>query len=116
MKVNRFTEVAQYTAPNHHNCSSFRLQGWDASDSANFWVGLTHFLPGGGASYESTPLEKVYVVLNGEITVLTERGEVVLRAFDSCHIPPNEARSVTNRTNNPATMLVVMPYPEAQGK
>jgi quercetin dioxygenase-like cupin family protein len=116
VKVNRFTEVAPYTAPNHHDCSSFRLQGWDASNSAHFWVGLTHFLPGGGATHEATPLEKVYVVISGEVTVVTEGGEAVLKAFDSCHIPPNEARSVINRTNHPATMLVVMPYPEGSGK
>ena len=44
-----------------------RLQGWDASDSSNFWVGLSHFLPGGNTSHEATPLEKVYVVIRGEI-------------------------------------------------
>lgn len=114
MKVNRFTEVAQYTAPNHHDCTSFRLQGWDASESENFWVGLTHFLPGGGASHEATPLEKVYVVITGSVTVKAGDGETTLEALDSCHIPPNESRTVINRSNHPATMLVVMPYPKAR--
>jgi quercetin dioxygenase-like cupin family protein len=112
VKVNRVSDVVQYTAPNHHGCSSFRLQGWDASSAENFWVGLTHFLPGGGATHEATPLEKVYVVISGEVTVVTDTGEVTLRALDSCHIAPNEARTVINRSNTPSTMVVVMPYPK----
>ncbi|MEM8621354.1 MAG: cupin domain-containing protein [Actinomycetota bacterium] len=111
MKANRFSDVVAYEAPNHFDCRSFRLQGFDASDSENFWVGLTHFLPGGGCEHEATPLEKVYVVTAGEITVITDDDEVTLRPNDSCHIPAGEARSVQNRTNDVASMVVVMPYP-----
>ena len=112
MKFNRFQDVAAYEAPNHFDCRSFRLQGFDASPSQNFWVGLTHFLPGGGCEHEATPLEKVYVVTAGEVTVVTDAEEVVLRSNDSCHISAGEARSVQNRTNEVASMIVVMPYPE----
>ena len=111
MQVNRFADVAAYEAPNHFGCSSFRLQGFDASDSTNFWVGLSHFLPGGGCEHEATPLEKVYVVTAGEITVTTDTETVALGVGDSCHIPAGEARSVRNATNAPASMIVVMPYP-----
>jgi mannose-6-phosphate isomerase-like protein (cupin superfamily) len=111
MFVNRFANANPYDAPNHFGCSSFRLQGFEASDTTNFWVGLSHFLPGGGCEHEATPLEKVYVVIAGEITVVTDDGEATLRPNDSCHIPANEARSVQNRTNDVASMVVVMPYP-----
>ena len=111
MKVNRLTDVAAYEAPNHFGCSSFRLQGFDASAAENFWVGMSHFLPGGGCEHEATPLEKVYVVTDGKVTVITDEGESTLGTGDSCHIPAGEARSVTNRTNLPASMIVVMPYP-----
>jgi quercetin dioxygenase-like cupin family protein len=114
MKVNRLADVSTYDPPNHFDCTALRLQGWDASDASNFWVGLSHFLPGGGTTHEATPLEKVYVVLRGEITVVTDDGEDTLRELDSCYIAPNEARTVTNRTNDVATMLVVMPYPEGR--
>ena len=111
MKVNRLADVKAYEAPNHFGCSAFRLQGFDASDTQNFWVGLSHFLPGGGCDHEATPLEKVYVVTAGEVTVITDDEESTLAAGDSCHIPAGEARSVVNRTNLPASMVVVMPYP-----
>jgi quercetin dioxygenase-like cupin family protein len=111
MKVQRFNEAQQYKAPNHSDCASFRLQGWDTSSTENFWVGLSHFLPGGGTTHEATPLEKVYVVVSGEVTVITDDGESTLKRFDSCHIPPDEARTVINKSNDVASMIVVMPYP-----
>ena len=40
--------------------------------------------------------------------------EVTLGALDSCCIPGGELREVKNLGNEVATMLVVMPYPEAK--
>ena len=76
MKVNRLSDVSKYEPPSHFDCAALRLQGWDASDSSNFWVGLSHFLPGGGTTHEATPLEKVYVVVRGEVTVITDDAEL----------------------------------------
>jgi quercetin dioxygenase-like cupin family protein len=87
----------------------FRLQGQEATQTQNFWVGLSQFLPGGGAEKGSSPTEKVYVVLEGEVTIVTNEGETVLGPLDSCLIAPNEERSVENRTNDIARMLVVSP-------
>jgi hypothetical protein len=44
--------------------------------------------------------------------VVTDDGEETLGPLDSCRLAPNEARAVENRTNLPASMLVVMPYPD----
>jgi len=111
MKVSRFSEAVAYDAPNHFGCASLRLQGFDVSPTENFWVGLSHFLPGGGCEHEATPLEKVYVVLAGEVTVTTDTDVVTLGPNDSCYIAANEPRSVANRGNEVATMVVVMPNP-----
>lgn len=115
MKVTRIDKAEPYEAPNHFDCTALRLQGFEASDSKNFWVGLSHILPNGGTTMEGTPLEKVYVVVAGEITVVTNDGRVTLGVHDSCHIPAGEERQVINETNQPASMIVVMPYPEARG-
>lgn len=114
MKVTRIEDAKGYVAPNHFECAAMRLQGWDASKSENFWVGLSHFLPGGGCTMEATPLEKVYVVVSGEIVVTTEDDGAILGVMDSCHIPAGEARSVANKTNMPASMIVIMPYPKKE--
>src|SRR3954453_2679089 len=112
MEVRRLDDAKPYEGPKHFDVSALRLQGFDASSAQSFWVGLSHFLPGGGAEMDATPLEKVYVVVDGEVTIVTEEGDTTLHPFDSCWIGPNEARAIENRTNRPASMLVVMPYPE----
>jgi quercetin dioxygenase-like cupin family protein len=111
MKVTRIQDAKPYAAQKHFNMVPLRLQGFEASESKNFWVGLSHFLPGGGAEKDATPLEKVYVVVSGEVTVITDKGEATLKPMDSCYLAGGEARAVENRTNLPASMLVVMPYP-----
>lgn len=112
MEVTRISDAQAYEAPKHFDVRTLRLHGCDASEASNFWVGLTHFLPGGGAEMDATPLEKVYVVLQGNVTVVTDEGETTLGPLDSCRLAPDEARSVVNNENVPASMLVVMPYPE----
>lgn len=80
----------------------------------NQWVGFSQFLPGGGAGPDSTPFEKVYVVLEGEMTVEIDGQETVLSALDSCTIAPGVVRRIENKTNHICKMLVVMPYPGGQ--
>lgn len=111
MLVTRFKDAKSYTAPNHHDMFGLRLQGFMENGPTNQWVGLSQFLPNGGAGPDSTPIEKVYVVLEGEITVVINGVETVLAKYDSCTIPANEVREIINRTNTVCTMLVVMPYP-----
>jgi quercetin dioxygenase-like cupin family protein len=113
MQITRFAEARRYDAPKHFDMRSLRLQGFDVSASKFAWVGLSHFLPQGGAQMDAGPLEKIYVVMSGEITIeLADGGTHVLRALDSCHIPGGEARAIRNDGNEVATMLVVMPHPE----
>ena len=92
---------------------SLRLQGLEASGADFAWTGLSYFLPGGGAEMDAGPLGKIYVVLEGEMTIELGTGEThVLAALDSCFIPGGEARAVRNDGNAIATMLVIMPNPE----
>jgi quercetin dioxygenase-like cupin family protein len=115
MLVKRFADAKSYEAPNHRDVRSLRLQGFEPDGPKNQWVGLSYYLPGAGAGPDSSPIEKVYVILDGELTLLAEGKEIVLRRFDSCTIPAGMSREVVNRSNDICTMLVVMPYPpEAQ--
>lgn len=113
MKVTRIGDAQQYPAPGHHGVAGLRLQGMEASDTEHFTVSLSHLLPGGGADHSASPLERVYVVIAGEITVVTDDGEWSLGLHDSCHIPAGEARTLVNRTNEVASIIVVMPYPSS---
>jgi mannose-6-phosphate isomerase-like protein (cupin superfamily) len=113
MLVRRFAEAKAYVAPNHRDYTSLRLFGADAGGPAGFIVGLSHFLPGGGAGPDASPTEKVYVVLSGELTVIVDGKETVLKANDSCFIGSNESREIINRGNDVVTMIVAMSTPKA---
>ena len=111
MHVKRFRDAQSYEAPNHRGVVGLRLQGFEEQGPKNQWVGYSQYLPGGGAGPDSTPFEKVYVILEGELTVIIDGKETVLYPLDSCTIHPNEVREVVNKSNHVAKMLVVIPYP-----
>jgi quercetin dioxygenase-like cupin family protein len=112
MKKIELKNVKPYQAPKHFNMTALRLHGKEESGSKKFWMGLSHFLPGGGAEYDASPTEKIYFVLDGEVTIKSDKEEIVLKAWDSIFIGPNEGRSIINATNKPASMLVAINYPE----
>lgn len=108
-------ELKPYDAPGHFKMTAMRIHGREETGAQKFWVGLSTFLPGGGAeyAYEDNPLEKFYYVLEGEITVTDKAGkEYVIRAGESISFAPYEGRSLINNTNRPAVMLVVINYPD----
>ena len=112
MKVTRLEEAVAYYPPRHSTSPlAMYLQHKSLGSDAPYWVGCSYYLPGANAEWDATPLPKVYIVLDGELIVATEDGEVALHAMDSVSLAPNERREVRNDTNRVATMLVVMPYP-----
>lgn len=112
MKKVRLDQVKPYTAPGHFGMVAMRLSGKEETGAEKFWVGLSHFLPGGGAEYdyEDSPTEKVYIVLEGEITVKTKTEEFTLGPLDVLYLAPNEGREIINKTNKPVSMLVAISY------
>jgi glyoxylate utilization-related uncharacterized protein len=105
-------DVKPYAAPGHFGMVAMRLSGKEETGAEKFWVGLSHFLPGGGAeyAYEDSPTEKFYIVLDGEITIKSKKEELTLGPMDGVYIPPNEGREIINKTNKPVSMLVVVNY------
>jgi quercetin dioxygenase-like cupin family protein len=110
MKKIKLSEVKPYAAPGHFGMVAMRLSGKEETGAQKFWVGMSHFLPGGGAEFGATPAEKYYFVLDGEITVKTKKEEITLGPWDSVYLAPNEGREIINKTNKPASMLVVINY------
>ena len=110
MKKISLAQVKPYEAPGHFKMVALKLSGKDETGAEKFWVGLSHFLPGGGAEFGATPAEKYYLVLDGEITVKTKKEEITLGPWDSVYIAPNEGREIINKTNQPVSMLVVINY------
>jgi mannose-6-phosphate isomerase-like protein (cupin superfamily) len=112
MKKVRLEDVKPYAAPGHFDMVAMRLSGKEETGAEKYWVGLSHFLPGGGAEYgyEDNPNEKFYWVLEGEITVKTKTDQYKIGTNEGIFIGPNEGREIINETNMPVTMLVVINY------
>ncbi len=114
MKKRAFKDAEAYDPPGHEGMVALKLHDRDLTGSQIFWSGLSHFLPNGkaGWAYEDSPTEKMYFVVDGEITIQSKDDTIVLKKYDSIHIPPFEGRSMVNHTNMPCTVLVVITYPE----
>ena len=112
MKKIQLDQLKPYEAPGHFKMVAMRLAGKDETGSEKFWVGLSHFLPGGGAeyAYEDSPTEKLYFVLDGHLTVKTKKEEIIVGPQEAVYLPPNEGREIINNTNQTVSMLVVINY------
>lgn len=104
--------IYAYTAPGHSECVPTRLH--DPSDVENGKIiqGLTYFVPGGGCTYGSNPMESIYYILEGEMTLRTEDGQTILRAGDSFHCCGGCEKSVTNTGTTVTKMLVTLLPPQ----
>jgi glyoxylate utilization-related uncharacterized protein len=113
MTPKKLSEAKEYAAPNHRACTTLRLFGAEAGVSKGVVSGGSHSRPAGGAGRDASPPEKVYYVLEGELTVIVDGKETVLKKNDSCYIGPNESREIVNRTNQVCTIFVAVASPPA---
>lgn len=107
-------ELEQYAAAGHHGMTAMRIAGKQETGNEKFWVGLSTFLPGGGAEWGASPAEKVYYVLSGEMTIYTKEDKsekLVLKANDTISILGDEYREMLNESNSACTLLVIVNYP-----
>lgn len=109
MKVIPVSEAKPYSPPLHHAMVALKLCDGALCGAKQFWCGLSHFLPGGGAewAYDDSPTEKLYVVLDGAITIRTREESRVVGKGEAVFLAPFEGREVVNHTNYPASMLVI---------
>ena len=114
MNVVRFEAAPVYQAPGHHGMRMVRLQGREAGPSDTLWLGVSRIEPNGGTTLDASGLEKMYVVLEGEVAISNGHEEVVLRPWDACRIAPHEKRALSNRTDRAAVVLLAMPLTAAE--
>lgn len=111
MKVTRLSEIEPYEAPGHFDMRALRVHGPDTGcGSEHLILGLSYFLPGGGASAAPVPAgwELIYYIVEGEMTVTTNGETIVIKAGDSIFFKAGDVRESANKTNKPATMLVMI--------
>lgn len=113
MHLTRFEAAPMYEAPHHSDMRCLRLQGKEAGPSTQMWMGMSQILPGGHTTLDGSPIEKLYLVLEGQLTLVGEidgqpRQEELLGPYDSCRFAPGEKRQLLNRSNRPVLVALVM--------
>lgn len=108
MRITRHVTAPGYLALAHHGVATTRLQGQEAGPTERFWVGLSYYLPGGGADESPASEETVYVVLDGALVITADGREEELGPLDSAHLPKGTMRRVDNRSARTATLLVII--------
>jgi quercetin dioxygenase-like cupin family protein len=85
-----------------------RLHAPEDVDDGKMAFSISHFLPSGGSEMGSAPVELIYYVTEGEMTIyINDNKEYCLKAGDSIHLRPNQGRYCRNTGIVCATMLVV---------
>jgi len=101
-----------YPAPFHEPCMGrVRQRLGDAGGLTQFGVNLLQLSPGAWSSqrhWHSAEDEFVYV-LSGEVTLITDNGEEILRAGDGAAFPKGEANGhhLINKSNGFAVCLEI---------
>ena len=109
--------VYAYSAAGHYECVPTRLHDIDGAgandiEGGKIIMGITYFVPGGSTEFTSNPMESIYYILTGEMTLKTEDGETVLHAGDSFHCVGGVNKSVWNTGTEVCQMLVVLQPPQ----
>lgn len=107
MRVTRIGDAERFQPEGHDGVGPVRLQGGSGTPTSDFTVALSHYLPGATANMAPQPGETVYVLVSGELVMVSDGIEETLQQHDSVHFTPGTMRSVENRTNLPASMLVI---------
>lgn len=107
MRLIKVGEGTPYNAPKHFGYWSIE-KVTPGLNSQHLQVGVSHFLPGGGAEFSSSPNERVYFCIDGKIVVKGKTEEHHLEPGDMIYIAAGEERSFQVSNTKPATILVII--------
>ena len=112
-KIHRAAEAYTYEAPGHFGVITTRLCDAGECDGSKMILGLSHFYPGGGCEYGANPLESIYYIVDGQMTLKTEDQETTLFTGDCFHCSGGTPKSIINNGCGVTKMLVALLPPQA---
>ena len=117
-KITMKNEATKYEAPGHFECLTTRLHNPDDVNDGTIVMGLSHFLPGGGANAAVSKFEMIYYIVHGEMTVTMyddndQPTDYVLHSGDSVHFGKGTKRGCLNTGIVTAQMMTIMLKPQA---
>ncbi|MEM7693113.1 MAG: cupin domain-containing protein [Pseudomonadota bacterium] len=108
MTLVRHDDAPPYEAPGHSGMQMRRLQGMDASATDAMWMGLNRIAPHGHTDLKASEAEKIYLVLQGEVTFGDGERSVTAGPLDSVHFARSAPRRLENRGDREALVVLIM--------
>jgi quercetin dioxygenase-like cupin family protein len=108
-RLHRIGDAPAFQPEGHSGVSPVRLTGTAADESIG--VVLSAYEPGAHAERSPVPVDTVYLVLTGQLTISLDDERIELTRLDSLFLPAGCVRAVDNLTAEPASMLVIRPTP-----
>jgi len=110
-KVKKITleDAESYSPPAHFKMKAQRLHNKALGTSEGFSISISTFHPGGGAEQSSRAGESVYYVVEGQLTITTPDGDIILNRNESIYRPAGAVAGIINNSNADVQMLVISP-------
>ena len=106
-KLHRIADAVAFRPEGHAGVSPVRLIGTAPDESIS--VVLSSYEPGAHADMSPVPVDTVYLLRTGTLTVSLENEQVDLTGLDTIFLPAGCVRAVDNHTSEPASMFVIRP-------
>ena len=108
-RLHRVADAVAFQPEGHTGVSPVRLTGTTPDESLS--VVLSTYAPGAGAEMSPVPVDTVYLIRTGTLTVTLDDEQHELTELDSLFLPAGCIRAVDNRATEPASMFVIRPNP-----
>jgi len=108
-RLHRIGDAQAFQPEGHTGVSPVRLTGTTPDESLN--VVVSSYEPGAHADRSPVPVDTVYTVLSGRLTVTLDDEQIDLGYLDSLFLAAGCVRAVDNLTTEPASMFVIRPNP-----
>ena len=107
IKVERSAGIP-YDAPLHHDV--YGVLKLTKEQTKTTILNYSYFLPSGGADMSSAPVDRIYIVMKGSITVRGKADDEnhILNTGDILYIAAGEEREVSINNGETAEVLVVV--------
>lgn len=101
-----------HDVPAHYGMKSLDIHGMEPEGFQNILIlGMSQFLPGGGAERTEIKADVIYYILEGWLTVITDSETAVLGPGDTVRFGMNEVREIKNLGVSMVKMLVIAGLP-----
>ena len=114
LHLTRWADAQSYAPPHHSGVTARRHHLRQADGGSPAFVS-TRRSPTGSAESTETTYDTIYVILDGELGVSVDGQTEILASGDSVFLPAGTVRSLSNRAETEARLVVVAVPGHEQG-